>query len=69
MILIVSINIDFAKNFAKCHNLFKYFLSHITAILRKDTISILQIKLNFLLWNIYFSGTRVNPIVNKCLND
>ena len=28
---------DFAKNFAKCHNLFKYFVSHITVISRNNT--------------------------------
>ena len=28
---------DFAKNFAKCHHLFKYFVSHITVILPNDT--------------------------------
>ena len=28
---------DFAKNFAKCHHLLKYFVSHITVILPNDT--------------------------------
>ena len=27
---------DFARNFEKCQNLFKYFVSHITVIPRND---------------------------------
>ena len=28
---------DFAKHFAKCHNFFKYFVSHTMIIFRNDT--------------------------------
>ena len=53
---------DFAKYFAKCHNLFKYFVLHIMVIPQNDTF--LYYRTN----QISFSGTRVNQIVNKCLN-
>ena len=37
IIQIIFIENDFAKNLVKCDNLFKYFVSPITIILRKDT--------------------------------
>ena len=52
--------------------LFKYFVSHIMIILRNDTFlysRINQISLCLHNFTKCFSGTRVNQIVNKCLND
>ena len=56
----------FAKNSAKCHNLFKYFFSHIIVIPRKDAF--LYYRKNQIPFTKYFSGTRVNLVINKCLN-
>ena len=37
---------DFAKHFAKCHNFFKYFVSHTMIIFRNDTSPLLDKELD-----------------------
>ena len=37
---------DFAKHFAKCRNLFKYFVSHTMIIFRNDTSPLLDKELD-----------------------
>ena len=57
-----SIKNDIAKDFAKFHNYDNFW---------KWYSSILQDKLSFLMLHNFMkllSGTRVNEIVNKCLN-
>ena len=59
---------DFAKTLAKCRNLFKYFVSHITVIPQKDTLLYYR-KNQISFFPFSFSVARVNPIIDKCLND
>ena len=65
-----SMENDFAKYFTKCCSLFKYFVWNM-GIPWSETFLTLQARSNFLvLYNFTkcFSGTKVDQVVNKCLN-